>query len=55
MGSRSKVKAQVGRIKSSVTVEQKLDAVADALYEIADFIDDLENQLRNLENKIGRH
>lgn len=52
MGSRSKVQSQVNRVKAAQTVEKKLDALADAIYELADFIDDLENQIRRVEGKI---
>jgi DNA replication initiation complex subunit (GINS family) len=48
MGSRSNVQAQVRRAKGAERVEDKLNAIADAIYELADFIDDLENQLKRM-------
>ena len=54
MGSRSKVQAQVSRAKGAQRVEDKLNAIADAIYELADFVDDLENQLRRIETEVGR-
>jgi hypothetical protein len=42
MGSRSKVKAQVHRAIGASTTDEKLNAIARAIYELADFVDDLE-------------
>jgi hypothetical protein len=54
MGSRGSVQTHVLRAKGARAVEQKLDAIADAIYELADFVDDLENQLRRIDTKVGR-
>jgi hypothetical protein len=42
------------RAKSTARAEDKLDAIASAIAELADFVDDLENQLRRIESRVGR-
>jgi len=46
------VQTYTQRAKRASTVEEKLNALADAIYEVADFIDDLENKLNALERNI---
>jgi hypothetical protein len=52
MGSRQRVRTQAAKATSAIRVEDKLNAIADAIYELADFVDDLENQLNNIERKL---
>lgn len=52
MGSKSKVNSYTSRAISARTVEEKLNAIANAISELADFVDDLENQLRDIERKV---
>jgi len=54
MGSRSSVQTYTLRAKSAARVEDKLNAIADAIYQLADFADDLEDQLRNIERAVKR-
>jgi len=48
MGSRSKVKAHVDRAVRASKVEDKLNEIAKAIYELADFVDDIENKVNAL-------
>jgi hypothetical protein len=41
MGSRAKVKSCVEQAINSVSANDKLNAIAQAIYELADFVDDL--------------
>jgi hypothetical protein len=52
MGSKGSVYTYTSRAKSASRAEDKLNALADAIYALADFVDDLENQLRRIEQKI---
>ena len=45
MGSRSKVKSYTDQALHLANTNEKLDAIARAIYALADFVDDLENQL----------
>jgi hypothetical protein len=52
VGSKSKVQSYTYRARNARTIEEKLNAIASAIDEVADFIDDLENQLRRIESRI---
>lgn len=52
MGSKSRVFTHTQRALTSRTPEEKLDALARAIAELADFVDDLENQLSQIDRKI---
>jgi outer membrane murein-binding lipoprotein Lpp len=52
MGSKAKVMAHTSRALACKAPEEKLDALAHAIAELADFVDDLENQLTAIERKI---
>jgi prefoldin subunit 5 len=52
MGSRSNVQTYTNRAISARTTDEKLDAIARAIDEVADFIDDLENKLNRIEQKL---
>jgi len=52
MGSRSKVQSCVQRAIHAQTTDEKLNAIAQAIYELADLVDDLETQLTRLDRKI---
>ena len=52
MATKGGVLMHTQRAKGQQRVEDKLDALADAIYVLADFVDDLENQLRRIEQKI---
>jgi hypothetical protein len=54
MGSKQRVQNYAVRAKSAGTTDSKLNAIADAIYELADFVDDLENQLRDIETRLRR-
>lgn len=54
MGSKSKVVMHTQQAIALRTPEQKLDALARAVAELADFVDDLENQLIRVDRKIPR-
>jgi hypothetical protein len=54
MGSKSKVQIYTQRAIYAKTAEEKLNALANAIYEVADFIDDLENKLNSIERQIKR-
>ena len=51
MGSHTMVYAKASEVKSARTVEGKLDALADTVYELARFVDDLRDQLRRIEDQ----
>jgi hypothetical protein len=53
MGSKSSVQTYTQRAIHTADTNAKLDAIAHAIYELADFIDDLENQLRRIDKKTG--
>lgn len=52
MGTRSGVKLHTDRAMSAKSTDEKLNAIAAAIYELADFIDDLENKLNRLEKQL---
>jgi hypothetical protein len=52
MGSKAKVNSHVTAALQARAVEDKLNAIARAISELADFVDDLENQLRGIEQKV---
>jgi hypothetical protein len=52
MGSRTKVKNFTDRAINVSTTDDKLNAIAHAIYELADFIDDLESKLNHIEQKL---
>jgi hypothetical protein len=52
MGSRIKVQTYTQRAIHAEMTDEKLNAIAHAIYELADFIDDLENQLARIDRKI---
>jgi hypothetical protein len=45
MGSRSKVRVCVDQAVASQDTNHKLDLIARAIYELADFVDNLQNKL----------
>jgi hypothetical protein len=49
MGSKSSVQTYTSRAIHAIATNDKLNAIAKALEELADFVDDLENQLRRIE------
>jgi hypothetical protein len=51
MGSKSSVETFTHRAIHSSDTNAKLDAIARAIAELADFVDDLENQLRRIDHK----
>jgi hypothetical protein len=51
MGSRSSVQTFTQRAIHAADTNTKLDAIAQAIYELANFVDDLEHQLRRIEQK----
>jgi hypothetical protein len=51
MGSRARVKQWTDRAINVRATDEKLNAIAQAIYELADFVDDLENKLRALEQR----
>jgi hypothetical protein len=52
MGSKSKVVSYTSQAIAASTTEDKLNAIARAIAELADFVDDIENKIRNIEYKI---
>ncbi len=52
MGSRSKVHEFTQRAISAATTDDKLNALARAIYELADCVDDLENKLNHIDRKL---
>ena len=54
MGSKNQVQAYTQRAIHAKTVEEKLNALAGAIYELSDFVDDLENKLNSIERQIKR-
>ena len=52
MGSRSRVQKFTQQAISASKTDDKLNAIAHAIYELADFVDDLENKLNSLDQKI---
>jgi hypothetical protein len=55
MGTLAKVKMYVQQALGSSQTNAKLDAIAQAIAELADFVDDLENQLKKIDKKISNH
>lgn len=53
MGSRTKVQNFTQRAISAATTDDKLNAIARAIYELADFVDDFENKLNYIDQKLG--
>ena len=51
MGTKSKVVAYANRAIRSRETGEKLDSIARAIAELADFVSDLENQLRRIQSK----
>lgn len=51
MGSKAKVVTHTARALNARTAEEKLNEIARAIAELADFVDDLEDQLRRIERK----
>jgi hypothetical protein len=49
MGSKNRVVSQTNSALSTRDTNAKLDHIARAIAELADFVDDLENQLRRIE------
>jgi hypothetical protein len=49
MGSKSSVQTYTSRAIHASGTNDKLNAIAKAIEELADFVDDLENQLRRIE------
>jgi hypothetical protein len=54
MGSKSSVQTYTSRAIHASATNDKLNAIAKAVDELADFIDDLENQLRRIESNQRR-
>jgi CII-binding regulator of phage lambda lysogenization HflD len=54
MSSRDKVQECVRRAKSEFSVDQKLNAIADAIHEFVAYIEVIEHQLRHVETRL-RH
>lgn len=52
MGSKSNVQTYTQRAIHSHDTNAKLDAIARAIAELADFVDDLENQVRRIDRKL---
>jgi hypothetical protein len=52
MGSRTKVRNFTDRAIASSNTNDKLNEIAHAIYELADFIDDLENKLKHIDQKL---
>lgn len=50
MGLKSKVQTFTRRAIHAKTVEEKLDAIARAIEELADFVDDIENDVRRIKS-----
>jgi outer membrane murein-binding lipoprotein Lpp len=50
MGTKAKVVSYCHQALGAQDTNQKLDSIARAIAELADFVDDLENQLRRVEN-----
>jgi hypothetical protein len=53
MGTKSNVVAYTNQALGASKTDDKLNAIARAIAELADFVDDLENQLRRIEQKLG--
>ena len=53
MGSKSSVQTYAQRAVHAADTNAKLTAIAQAIYELADFVDDLESQLRRMDKKIS--
>ena len=54
MSSRTKVQECTRRIRTVSRIEEKLDAVGDAINEFAAYIEQMEHLLRNIESRIRR-
>lgn len=52
MGSKSSVETYTSRALHSRDTNEKLDAIARAIAELADFVDDIENQISRLDQKV---
>jgi hypothetical protein len=50
MGTKSRVVSHTNGALNSRDTNAKLDCIARAIAELADFVDDLENQLRRIES-----
>jgi hypothetical protein len=53
MGSRSKVRVWVDQAVASQDANHKLDLIARAIYELADFLDDLDNKLAHIQTAVN--
>ncbi|MGA2943351.1 MAG: hypothetical protein ABSE50_15075 [Xanthobacteraceae bacterium] len=54
MTSRIKIQECTMRARSATGAEAKLNAIADAIDEFADYIELMEHQLRNIETKVRK-
>jgi hypothetical protein len=54
MGSKSSVQTYTSRAVHAAATDDKLNAIAKAIAELADFVDDLENQLHRIEGNQRR-
>lgn len=52
--SRAKVQECIRRARSESSVEEKLNAIADAINAFVDYIEQMEHLLRNVESRVRR-
>jgi hypothetical protein len=52
MGSKSSVQTFTNRARHASETNAKLDAIARAIAELADFVDDLQNKLDRIDRKL---
>lgn len=54
MASKAKVQECARRAKTSMNPADKLDALADAIAELAEFIETLDHQVKHIESRVRR-
>jgi hypothetical protein len=54
MSSRAKVQECVRRAKTEIDPGEKLNALADAIHEFADFVEIIEHQIKHIETRLRR-
>ncbi len=54
MSSRAKVQECVRRAKTEIDTGEKLNALADAIHEFADFVELVEHQIKHIETRLRR-
>jgi len=54
MSSRAKVQECVRRARSQYAVDEKLNAIADAIHEFVEYVEQIEHLLRHIETRVRR-